>query len=73
VINRSAKSVLVAGASGYVGKAVVAELVEQGFEVYAVVRKNTELKGSKLSNLNIIAIDTEPIQIGHKNSLTLML
>jgi len=35
VINRSAKSVLVAGASGYVGKAVVAELVEQGFEVYA--------------------------------------
>ena len=59
MINRSAKSVLVAGASGYVGKAVVAELVEQGFNVHAVVRKNTKLKGSKFSNLNIIAIDTE--------------
>jgi divinyl chlorophyllide a 8-vinyl-reductase len=58
VINGSAKSVLVAGASGYIGKAVVAELVEQGFEVYALVRKNTKLEGSNVSNLNIIAIDT---------------
>ena len=59
MINRSAKSVLVAGASGYVGKAVVADLVEQDFDVYALVRKITELEGSKFSNLNIIAIDTE--------------
>ena len=58
MINGSAKSVLVAGASGYIGKAVVAELVEQGFEVYALVRKNTKLEGSNVSNLNIIAIDT---------------
>ena len=59
MINGSAKSVLVAGASGYVGKAVVAELAEQGFEVYAIVRKNTELVGCTARNLNIIVIDSK--------------
>ena len=36
--NRSTTTVLIAGATGYIGKAVVAESVRQGYDVIAVTR-----------------------------------
>ena len=55
----SAKSVLVAGASGYIGKAVVAELIKRGYFVYVIVRKNTKFAQSNASHLTIVSVDID--------------
>ena len=55
----SAKRVLVAGASGYIGRAVVAELIERGYFVYVIVRQNTKFAQSNSSNLNVLSVDID--------------
>ena len=55
----SAKRVLVAGASGYIGRAVVAELIERGYFVYVIVRQNTKFAQSNASNLNVLSVDID--------------
>ncbi len=55
----SVKSVLVAGASGYIGRAVVTELLERGYFVYVIVRQNTKFAQSTAINLTIISVDID--------------
>jgi len=59
VTDGSAKSVLVAGASGYIGRAVVAELIKRGYFVYVIVRQNTKFAQSNASNLTILSVDID--------------
>ncbi len=51
------KKVLVAGATGYIGKAVVAELLDRDYIVFAIVRKENQLEYSDQSNLNVISLE----------------
>ena len=48
-----------AGASGYIGRAVVAELIERGYFVYVIVRQNTKFAQSNASNLNVLLVDID--------------
>ena len=57
VTDGSAKRVLVAGASGYIGRAVAAELIERGYFVYVIVRQNTKFAQSNASNLTVLSVD----------------
>ena len=41
------KKILVTGANGFLGKAIAAELVRQGFEVLCATRSAFELVGAK--------------------------
>ena len=43
----SIKTVLVAGASGYVGRQVVSNLVDKGFQVLCIFRCHTNIEASK--------------------------
>ena len=53
MVSGSKKKVLVAGATGYIGKAVVAELLDRNYFVYAIVRKEKRLEYSDQSNLKV--------------------
>ena len=53
----SKKKVLVAGATGYIGKAVVAELLDKDYFVYAIVRKEKRLEYSDQSNLKVLSLE----------------
>ena len=46
-----------AGATGYIGKAVVAELLDKGYYVYAIVRKEKRLEYSDQSNLKVLSLE----------------
>ena len=46
-----------AGATGYIGKAVVAELLDKGYFVYAIVRKEKRLEYSDQSNLKVLSLE----------------
>ena len=59
MIDGSAKSVLVAGASGYIGRAVVEELIKRGYFVYVIVRQNTKFAQSNASNLTVLSVDID--------------
>ena len=59
VTDGSAKRVLVAGASGYIGRAVAAELIERGYFVYVIVRQNTKFAQSNASNLTVLSVDID--------------
>ena len=58
MVSGSKKKVLVAGATGYIGKAVVAELLDKGYFVYAIVRKEKRLEYSDQSNLKVLSLET---------------
>ena len=53
----SKKRVLVAGATGFIGKAVVAELLDKDYFVYAIVRKEKRLEYSDQSNLKVLSLE----------------
>lgn len=57
MVSGSKKKVLVAGATGYIGKAVVAELLDKGYFVYAIVRKEKRLEYSDQSNLKVLSLE----------------
>ena len=57
MVSGSKKKVLVAGATGYIGKAVVAELLDRDYIVFAIVRKENQLEYSDQSNLNVISLE----------------
>ena len=57
MVSGSKKKVLVAGATGYIGKAVVAELLDKDYIVFAIVRKENQLEYSDQSNLNVISLE----------------
>ena len=59
MIDGSAKRILVAGASGYIGRAVAAELIERGYFVYVIVRQDTKLAQSNASNLTVLSVDID--------------
>ena len=59
MVSGSKKKVLVAGATGYIGKAVVAELLDKDYFVYAIVRKEKRLEYSDQSNLKVLSLETE--------------
>ena len=46
-----------AGATGYIGKAVVEELLDRGYIVYAIVRKEKQLEYSDQSNLKVLSLE----------------
>ena len=46
-----------AGATGYIGKAVVAELLDKDYFVYAIVRKEKRLEYSDQSNLKVLSLE----------------
>ena len=46
-----------AGATGYIGKAVLAELLDKDYFVYAVVRKDKLLEYSDHSNLKVLSLE----------------
>ena len=58
MVSGSKKKVLVAGATGYIGKAVVAELLDKDYFVYAIVRKEKRLEYSDQSNLKVLSLET---------------
>ena len=62
------KSAIVTGANGFIGGAVCRELLEQGVEVTAVVRKKESLMHlAEYNNLNIVeAVLTEYLDIEDK-------
>ena len=47
-----------AGATGHIGKAVVAELLDKDYFVYAIVRKEKRLEYSDQSNLKVLSLVT---------------
>ena len=57
MVSGSKKKVLVAGATGHIGKAVVAELLDKGYFVYAIVRKEKRLEYSDQSNLKVLSLE----------------
>ena len=57
MVSGSKKKVLVAGATGYIGKAVVAELLDKDYFVYAIVRKEKRLEYSDQSNLKVLSLE----------------
>ena len=57
LVSGSKKKVLVAGATGYVGKAVVAELLDRDYIVFAIVRKENQFEYSDQTNLNVISLE----------------
>ncbi len=46
-----------AGATGFIGKAVVAELLDKDYFVYAIVRKEKRLEYSDHSNLKVLSLE----------------
>jgi nucleoside-diphosphate-sugar epimerase len=50
------KKVVVTGASGFIGKALVTELLDQGFFVYAIVRNYNKME-DLLNNVNLKVIE----------------
>ena len=59
MVSGSKKKVLVAGATGYVGKAVIAELLDRNYIVFAIVRKENQFEYSDQTNLNVISLKIE--------------
>jgi len=60
--NKSSKTVLIVGATGYIGSAVVAESVRQGYEVIAVtrsLRNDYQFDGAEI----VLADVTDPVSI----------
>ena len=57
MVSGSKKKVLVAGATGHIGKAVVAELLDKDYFVYAIVRKEKRLEYSDQSNLKVLSLE----------------
>ena len=57
MVSGSKKRVLVAGATGFIGKAVVAELLDKDYFVYAIVRKEKRLEYSDHSNLKVLYLE----------------
>ena len=57
MVSGSKKKVLVAGATGHIGKAVEAELLDKGYFVYAIVRKEKRLEYSDQSNLKVLSLE----------------
>mmetsp|Transcript_6491 Transcript_6491/g.8433 ORF Transcript_6491/g.8433 Transcript_6491/m.8433 type:complete len:390 (-) Transcript_6491:87-1256(-) len=46
VLNAQKKTAVIAGATGYIGKAVVRESIRQGYETYALVRDVSKIRSS---------------------------
>ena len=57
MVSGSKKKVLVAGATGHIGKAVVAELLDRNYVVFAIVRKENQFEYSDQTNLNVISLE----------------
>ena len=57
MVSGSKKRVLVAGATGFIGKAVVAELLDKDYFVYALVRKEKRIEYSDHSNLKVLSLE----------------
>jgi len=58
----SAKTVLIIGATGYIGSAVVAEAVKQGFDVITITRSNKQ--DSRLDGTEVVVADvTDPASV----------
>ena len=53
------KRVLVVGASGYIGQAVVRQLLQEGYFVYAVLRQSSKLDLPHNDNLCALTLDME--------------
>ena len=53
------KRVLVAGASGYIGQAVVRQLLQEGYFVYAILRQSSKLDLPHNDNLCALTLDME--------------
>jgi len=57
LVSGSKKRVLVAGATGFIGKAVVAELLDKDYFVYAIVRIEKRMEYSDHSNLKVLSLE----------------
>lgn len=53
-------TVVLAGASGYIGRAVAAELVRRGYRVIALVRRPAELDGCEIREVEVTNADALP-------------
>ena len=62
------ENVIITGASGFIGKALTKKLLEEGNNVYAVVRKKEKLKGL-LEYKNLIPVECELSQYKELSSL----
>ena len=51
------KKVLITGANGFIGSFLVLEAIENGLDVYAAVRKNSDNAALKNQNVQIITIN----------------
>lgn len=55
--NHECKSVLVTGASGFIGSFIVAEAIRQGYETWAAIRRNSSKKYLKDPRIHFIELD----------------
>jgi len=51
------KSILVTGASGFIGNFIVKEALRKGYDVWAGVRATSNLEGLQANNINLIELD----------------
>ena len=56
-MTKPAKRVLLAGATGYIGRAVAAELVQRGFDVVAVARAAANVPGCNVAIASVTDLD----------------